>query len=68
VLIKLLRACGVTEYTAPNGLTLKLGALPNDDVSTPNRVPVISEGGQKFRDAMKKLDPIYSDPSLFEIR
>jgi hypothetical protein len=69
ILIKLLRANGVTEYTAPNGLSLKLGPVQADDVDAIARKPVLSDGAQRLRDVMRDhLDPIYSDPSLFDIR
>lgn len=66
-LIDLLRRNGVTEYSA-NGVALKLGPLPNDSIEQLDRRPVLSEGGQKLKDVMSRLDPIYSDPTLFEIR
>lgn len=65
-LLTVLRQFGVTEYSRA-GITLKLGPAPVREApaveSQPSQMPRMSED---LAAAMRRLDPQYSDESLFE--
>lgn len=66
-LIVALRELGVTEYVSPDGLQLKLGAIPN--TAAPERIDPrahLSEAGRAMADAMDRMGGGYS--AAFEVR
>lgn len=65
-LVRLLRSLGVTKYAADN-VHIELGLLPAAaDQELPR--PEMPRMNEDLAAAMKRLDPLYSDPSLFEIK
>lgn len=64
-LLLLLRKHGVIEYTFA-GVTVKLGPAPVREMQADDAQPQMPRMSEDLAAAMRRLDPQYSDESLFE--